>query len=249
MNCSVCGTNLLEREAHCSRCGGATPHYYSLTRATPNDATVVLVSDGGTQQPRSTTYDSSLNQNPYEPYNIPAPPSPPPFQRGGKRGWRLIGIVIFVLLLIGGGLFAWHVYSAPGKPPAPRYFIAQGTATELDSTTTTTRQDGNNQISRITQHWVEYGDVTGKFTNDEIVTTHEDKTADFTGTSTCTCTVSGKSGTLTWSYTGTQAVDGNWQGQSFDLHGTDDLAKLHGQGNFHGQGVHNTYESKLYFDS
>lgn len=247
MNCSACGTTLLEEETYCSRCGEATPHYYVLTRTTPNDSTVVSVSGRGVQH-RSTGFDSSLNQSPYEPYNI-TPSAPPPLQRGGKRRGMLVGIVLLVLLLIGGGVFAWRVYSAPGKPAAPQYFTAQGTATELDSTTTTTRQDGNNQISHITQHWVEYGDVTGQFTNDEIVTTHADKTADFTGTSTCTCTVSGKSGTLTWSYTGTQAADGNWQGQSFNVHGAGDLAKLHGQGNFHGQGVHNTYSSKLYFDS
>src|SRR5205085_1438072 len=78
---------------------------------------------------------------------------------------------------------------------------------------------------------------------------HADNTSSFSGKSTCICTVSGKSGTLKWSYTGTQAADGSFQGQFFDLQGTGDLARLHGQGGFQGKGSDGTYSSQLYFAS
>jgi len=52
-----------------------------------------------------------------------------------------------------------------------------------------------------------------------------------------------------WSFTGTQAADGSFQGQFFDLQGTGDLAKLHGQGTFQGQGDDLTYSSQLHFDA
>jgi hypothetical protein len=52
-----------------------------------------------------------------------------------------------------------------------------------------------------------------------------------------------------WSYTGTSTANGSFQGQDFDVHGTGDLAKLHGQGEFQGQGLQGTYSSQLYFDA
>ena len=76
-----------------------------------------------------------------------------------------------------------------------------------------------------------------------------DNTANFSGRRICTCTVNGKSGTLMWSYTGTSTANGSFQGQFFDIHGTGELTKLHGQGVFQGQGSHETYSSELYFDS
>ena len=119
----------------------------------------------------------------------------------------------------------------------------------VDTNTTNTQQDGSNQILHVTEHWVNYGDVAGAFTADEIVTTHPDKTVSFAGKDTCTCIVAGKSGTLIWSFSGTQSADGNYQGQFFNLQGTGDLAKLHGQGTFSGQGNHETYTSELSFDA
>ena len=249
MRCTTCGTQLPGGEAHCSGCGNVTPHYYALSQATSDAPTVVSLAEGRALPLQSANHDSTTYQNPYEPPNIMLPPPPPLQQRRGKRLGVMIGGVLLILLLMGGGVFAWRVYLAPGKPVVPQHFTVQGTSTKIDSNTASTRQDGNNQISHITEHWLIYGGITGQMTNDEIVTTHPDKTVAFTGTSTCACTVSGKSGTLTWSFTGIQAADGSWQGQFFDVRGASDLSRLHGQGTFHGLGVHNTYSSELYFDS
>ncbi|MEO6888605.1 MAG: DUF3224 domain-containing protein [Ktedonobacteraceae bacterium] len=241
MNCHACGTPLSQGEAHCSRCGAATQYSYSMTQAAPDDTTIV-----------------STSQNPYEPYQVTQPPPPPPSaQRRGKRTGIIFSAVLLILLISAGGV-AWREFSTgsltaatttTGTHAASQHFTAKGTATILSSTPKSVQQDGNNQVSHLTQQVVNYGDITGSFTNDETLILHPDKTGTFTGKSTCTCTVAGKSGTLIWSFTGTQAADGNFQGQFFDFHGTGDLARLHGQGTFQGQEDHDTYSSELYFDS
>ena len=271
MNCSACGTQLPEGAAHCPRCGAATPYYYSPTEAAPDDPTVVSSPETVAQPPPPpSVYGSPPYQNPYEPYHVaPLAPPPPSPQRPGKRIGLIVGVVLLVLLLIGGGVFAWLEYSAASNAAAAaavatttahatatasavaalQNFTAKGTATTLSSTTTSVRQDGSNTISSITLQSVFYGDITGSFTNEETDILHPDKTVTFSGRSTCTCTVAGKSGILMWSYTGTSTADGSFQGQFFDIQGTGDLAKLHGQGTFQGQGAHSTYSSELHFDA
>lgn len=189
-----------------------------------------------------SSYGSPPYQSPYEPYNV-APPPPSP-QRPRNRIGIIVGVVLLVLLLIGGGVFAWLQYFA-----ALQNFTAKGTATILSSTTTSVRQDSNNKIYSFTQQAVSYGDITGSFTSEETSIVHPDTTASFSGSSICNCTVAGKSGTLMWSFTGTSTANGSFQGQFFDIHGTGDLAKLHGQGEFQGQGDHETYSSELHFDA
>jgi hypothetical protein len=123
------------------------------------------------------------------------------------------------------------------------------TVAGVSSTTTQVVQDGSNKISRITEQWEIDGDVMGSFTVEETAILHPDKTGTSSGAVTCICTVAGKSGTLMWSFTDTGTADGSYQGQFFDFHGTGDLAKLHGQGTFQGQGSQATYAMELYFDS
>jgi hypothetical protein len=195
------------------------------------------------------------------------PPSSP--QRRGKRIALLVGVVLLILLLIGGGVFAWREYAAASNAAEAsavatttaqahatatasaqarsQPFPAKGTATGVSSTTTQVVQDGSNKISRITEQWIASGDIMGSFTLEETSILHPDKTASSSGRTTCTCTVAGKSGTLMWSFTDTGSADGSYQGQFFDFHGTGDLAKLHGQGTFQGQGPHATYSTVLYF--
>ena len=132
---------------------------------------------------------------------------------------------------------------------AQQHFTTKGTFTILSRTNISVRQDGQNKIYSYTQREVDSGDVTGSYTVEETSIVHPDNTANFSGRSICTCTINGKSGTLMWSYTGTSIANGSFQGQDFDVHGTGDLAKLHGQGVFQGQGTHGTYSSELYFDS
>jgi Flp pilus assembly protein TadG len=296
MNCSACGTQLPQGAANCPQCGATTPYSYSQSGTAPNDPTVVSSPYADAQQPLPSTvygsqsygvrpptpydtppygaalralYDSPPYQNPYEPYNVaPLAPPPPSSQRPGKRIGIIAGVVLLVLLLIGGGVFAWFEYSLTrnaaeaaaiatttahtnaiaSATAAAQHFTAKGTATIVSNTTTSVRQDGQNRIYSITQQDVSYGDITGSFTSEETSILHPDNTADFSGRSTCSCTVDGKSGTLLWSFSGTSTANGSFQGQFFDIHGTGDLAKLHGQGVFQGQGLHETYSSELYFD-
>lgn len=224
-------------------------------------------SDGGASQ---SPYGSPPYQNPYESYDVAlsAPPPPSP-QRPRNRIGIIVGVVLLVLLLIGGGVFAWLEYSSARNAAAAaavatttahtnatatanaavQHFTAKGTFTILSRTNTSVRQDGQNKIYSYTQQEVDSGDITGSYAVEETSIVHPDNTANFSGRSICTCTVNGKSGTLMWSYTGTSTANGSFQGQDFDVHGTDDLAKLHGQGVFQGQGTHGTYSSELYFAS
>jgi hypothetical protein len=263
MNCRACGTQLLEGAAHCPRCGAATPYYYSSTQAAPDDPTVV-------SSPPPTGYGSPSYYNPYESYDAaPSAPPPPSPQRPRNRIGIIVGIVLLVLLLIGGSVFALLQYAAARNAAgaaavatttaqatatasalaARQTFTAKGTFTIVSRTTTNVRQAGQNKISSSTVQAVDSGDIMGSYTSEETAIAHPDNTANFSGKSTCTCIVSGKSGTLKWSYTGTQTADGSFQGQFFDLQGTGDLAKLHGQGVFQGQGSDGTYSSQLYFDA
>jgi hypothetical protein len=272
MNCRACGTQLPEGATHCPWCGAATSYYSATSAAAPDDPTVASPPDTAAPPPPPNVPGSSPYQPPYEPYQVAslAPPPPSP-QRRGKRIRLLVGVVLLVLLLIGGGVFAWLEYAAASNAATAaavatttaqahatatasaearsQPFPAKGTATGVSSTTTKVVQDGSNKISRITEQWISYGDITGSFTVEETSILHPDKTATSSGRSTCTCTVAGKSGTLKWSFTDTGTADGSYQGQFFDFHGTGDLAKLHGQGTFQGQGSHATYSTELYFDA
>ncbi len=114
MNCSACGTQLPQGAANCPRCGAATPYYYSTTEAAPDDPTVVSSPDTLAQPPPPpNVYGSPPYQSPYEPYNIaPLAPPPPSPRRPGKRIGFIVGVILLVLLLISGGVFAWIEYSA-----------------------------------------------------------------------------------------------------------------------------------------
>jgi Protein of unknown function (DUF3224) len=266
MNCHVCGTQLPEEATYCLRCGVATRYYSWTTEGAPDDPTVVSSPDAIAPQNGEGSLPS---HNPYETSNVaPIAPPPPSFQRRGKPTRIIVGAIVLVLLLIGGGGLAWFEYAtashaltvaavatATAQAHAPasvgaasQPFAANGTFTTVSSTTTQVQQDGSNKISRMTQQGVIYGGIAGSLTNEETLTLYPDNTGAFSGSMTCTCTVAGKSGILMWSYIGTQTADGSFQGQVFDIHGSGDLAQLHGQGEFRGQGSHGTYSSQLHFD-
>ncbi len=252
MNCRTCGAQLPVGAANCPQCGAATSFYSAATEAAPDDPTIA----------------SSVEAVP------PPPPEPdslapralrtPLPTRSGKRIGLIVGALLLAVLLIGGGVFAWLAYASASNAATARAhasatasaaaatsqpFPANGTATTLKSTTTATRQDGSNKILSVTQQGVITGEIMGSYTNEKTLTLAADNTGTFSGKITCTCTVTGKSGTLMWSYTGTQAADGSFQGQVFNMQGTGDLAKLHGQGVFQGQGDHLTYSCELRFDT
>ena len=225
MNCRACGTQLPLGATNCPRCGTASSYYYSTTEVGPDDPTVVSSPDTVVQP-------------------LPPPPSP---LRPRKRIGVIVGIVLLVLLLIGGGMFAWLRFSI-----ASSTFPANGTFTILNTATISTQQNGQNTIYSLTQQGVNKGDLSGSFTDEETSTSYPDSTSTFSGKEACTCTVDGKSGTLTFSFTGTGTADGSFKGQVFDFQGTGALANLHGQGAFQGQGSNGTYQAtysdQLHFD-
>jgi Protein of unknown function (DUF3224) len=288
MDCQVCGTQLPSEARACPNCGTLTPASYTNSGASPYDPTISAVSGSPPSvmsappppptQYGANPYDGSL-QSPYPVVNpYEAPPPLPPRHPGNHIG-IIVGVAILVLLLIGGGVFAWLLYSSANKAAAvtaqgtataqaatvsaqaiatvtaqaiataTANFPASGTFTILNTTTTSFRQDGQNKIYSYTQHGVNSGDLTGSYTNEETLTLYPDNTGTFSGNITCTCTVAGKSGTLQYSITGTSTASGSFQGQIFDYQGTGDLAKLHGQGVFQGQGLQGTYSSQLHFDA
>ncbi len=220
MQCNSCGTQLPEEVAFCPACGALTPYEVSESGVAPYDPTAVPYPSGAPQQaPPATDYGSPPYgvppQNPYEPLNpyaVPLQvPPPPPTQHPGKRIGIIVGAVLIVLLLIGGGVFAWLENSSASKVAATlatttasasaagQHFTVTGTFTILSRTNISVRQDGQNKIYSYTQQEVDYGDITGSFIVEETSIVHPDDTANFYGTSTCTCTVDGKSGTLIYS--------------------------------------------------
>jgi len=267
MNCSACGAHLPQEAANCPQCGAPTPYAYAHANIAPNDPTVVsslnndptdaspLYTDA--QKPPPTMYGSPSYPNPYD----IAPP--PPSKRPANRIGLIVGAVL-VLFLIGGGVFAWLAYSsarnataqtaqaatatAQAIATATANFTANGTFRILNTTTNSSRQDGQNKIYSYTQHGVNSGDITGSYTNEETFTLYPDNTGTFSGNITCACTLNGKSGTLLYSITGTSTANG-FQGQIFNYQGTGGLAKLHGQGVFQGQGLQGTYSDELHFAS
>jgi len=255
MDCQMCRTQLPAEAMACPTCGTPTPAYYATSGASAYDPTIPVVSASSPAvmstpplpptQYGANPYANSL-QRPY-PVNPYETPPPPPPRRSGKRIGIIAGIVLLVLLLIGGGVFAWLRFSA-----ASANFTANGTLTISNTTTTSTQQAGQNTIYSLTQQGVNNGDLSGSFTDEETSTSYPDNTSTFSGKETCTCTVDGKSGTLMFSFTGTGTADGSFKGQVFDFQGTGDLANLHGQGTFQGQGSNGTYQGtysdQLHFD-
>lgn len=266
MNCRTCGALLPAGGENCPRCGTLLS---ATTEVGPDDPTVGSLWEERRAQPLPHAPGISPYQNPYESY-VAAPQTPT--RRTGGRVALIAGALLLVALLIGGGVLAWLASSsasiaantaaatrtardqaaaaaAASATAVPQTFVAQGSATVLKSTPPLVRQEGSRTISSFTQQGVIEGGIAGSYTNEETSTLASDNSGTFSGQVTCICTVAGKSGILTWSYTGTQAADGSFQGQFFAIHGTGNLATLHGQGNFQGQGPHLTYSSRLQFAS
>ncbi|HEY0755138.1 MAG TPA: DUF3224 domain-containing protein [Ktedonobacteraceae bacterium] len=258
MNCRVCKAPLSPGVAYCPQCGSATePTYAAPTWIAPEGTTVAGKTDATVPPPPPpTSYGPSRVPNPYDPYPIP--------RRGrGRRVSLIVGILLLVLLLIGGGIYVWlapallgHTSNrvATSTPTTQAHasvtasaqpFAAQGTFTIAKVTTTDSHPDGTNQIANSMQQLVFSGSIIGSTEQQETSVIHADKTTTFSGTSRCVCTVAGKSGVLTWSYSGASAADGSFQGQFFDIQGTGDLAKLQGKGTFQGQVSNGTYVAQL----
>lgn len=261
MDCQVCGTQLLAEAKACPNCGTPTPAYYA--GVSPYDPTIAAVSGSSSSLMSAPPPPTQYGSNPYEmplqnPYPANPYEAPPPSKRPGNRIGIIFGVIILVLILIGAGVFAWLAFassrnaataSAQATATATANFTAKGTFTILNTTTTSFRQDGQNKVYSYTQHGVDSGGFTGSYINQETFTLYPDNTGTFSGHITCTCTVEGKSGILLYSITGTSAASGSFQGQIFDFQGSGDLAKLHGQGVFQGQGSQGTYSIQLHFDA
>ena len=114
--CSKCGSSLAADVRFCPQCGTSTSSYYSNSGASPYDLTAASSSSGAPLQapPTATDYGSPPYgmppQNPYEPltpYEAPLQAPPPPSPRRPVKMGLLIGVVVLVLVLVSGGVFAF----------------------------------------------------------------------------------------------------------------------------------------------
>ncbi len=126
MNCRSCGAQLPPGAAHCPRCGAAVS-YNDYNVGTAADApTIASQSHAVAQQPPPTVYGpplygitppTSYSTSPYNPYT-PLPPAPPSPRRSNRIG-VIVGIVLFLLILIGGSVLVFFLRSRSGQAPSP----------------------------------------------------------------------------------------------------------------------------------
>ena len=146
--CRKCGSSLAADVRFCPQCGTSTSSYYSNSGASPDDLTAASSSSGAPRQapPTSTDYGSPPygmpQQNPYEPRNpyeapLQAPPPPSP-RRPVKRG-LLIGVVVLVLVLLSGGVFAFLLRGTKGNTSRQTPPLETATPAQPSSTATATQ--------------------------------------------------------------------------------------------------------------
>ncbi len=149
MKCSACGAQLPAGVAYCPNCGTPTPAYYAPMGTSPNNPTVPSSSENvppppytnyGSQQYGAQSPYSTLPPNPYE---TPAPasyvpsseaqyvpPPPPPSPSRGNRIGLIIGIVVFVLIIIVGGVLAISHLGTQGSATSATPTVAPAQATQ-----------------------------------------------------------------------------------------------------------------------
>ena len=138
------------------------------------------------------------------------------------RKWLLIPVVVLVLAV---------GFPRPAGATAPTEYIATYTVSTTD---TSVRQAGGNTIVEQSGSAVLTGDIVGSATQTDRLVVHADDSVNLQGRFTCTCTVAGRSGTVTVRFTGTAPAGGVIEGHDVVVSGTGGLASLHGQGTFHG---------------
>ncbi len=157
MNCSACGRQLPVGVIYCPNCGTPTPAYYAPAGTAPDNPTVESSSSDVPPPPPYTNYGSQpygapspYSTPPPAPYNTLPPPSyvtsreahltpPPPSQRQGNRTGLIIGVIVFVLLIVVGGVLAISRLGSQGNTSTstPTVVPAQATATAQALATTT----------------------------------------------------------------------------------------------------------------
>jgi len=150
MVCSSCGTLLPPKVASCPQCG-ASVSSFSKSPVSSYDPTTPAALSGSDD---TTVLSRNAHQGPMtpygsDPYAAPPPPpppiyganpygvfpqdpyytplqAPPPARKRGARVGLFVGGVLLVLLLIGGGLFAFLLHS-PAKQAAGSFTFGTGT--------------------------------------------------------------------------------------------------------------------------
>jgi hypothetical protein len=131
---------------------------------------------------------------------------------------------LLAVLFLSIPLFLSHTSQVAASAPTQVTFLQTVTSDDFLSSRSA---DGNTFFVDVAQ-----GELVGlgTFTETDYFLLHADGTGVFHGVDTCICTIDGRSGTLTIRYTGTMAADGSFVSPFVIVHGTGDLAGMHGTG-------------------
>ena len=150
MNCSACGMQLPAGVTYCPNCGTPTPAYYAPTGASPDNPTVSSSSANVPPPPPPYTNYGSQPYGVQSPYSTPPPnpyntlppasymsngkaqlvPPPPPSQPRGNRTGLIIGVVVFLLVIIVGGVLTVSHLGTQGSSSSATPTVAPAQATE-----------------------------------------------------------------------------------------------------------------------
>ena len=156
--------------------------------------------------------------------------------------FRLALVLSFVAALLG---FAAGASATPPSPVSGSETITGATATPIQ------KADGNTFVATTLTGTIS-GSFTGTFQAEFTEITHSTgRTNDVRGTFTCTCTIGGKSGTITFRFEGTGTVGpppvSEIHGET--IGGTGGLANLHSNVTVEVVGPAITYTGTAHFDS
>ena len=154
-------------------------------------------------------------------------------------------------LLLAAGAALVAVQPAAASTPIPVAGTFFFTAAPVPSDFRTA--DGNAFVTLFFLAGVVTGDITGSFSEQLHIVTHPDGSQNVHGNATCTCAVSGRTGTLVFDNIAGTADTSGVSEAHFVLSGSGGLAGLHGQGTAvvspTQQGPVGVYTAQYSFDS
>ena len=155
---------------------------------------------------------------------------------GSKLLTHLVGLAVVVAAFV-----AVSVTHAGKKASSSKTMFVNGDLVDCH-TVNESRHDGDNQLNMVAIAGKFTGTLNGSYDGTERNVVHKDGSASFSGSGVFTGEVNGRSGTAVLTYAGTvdtkRAVIAHWVLDK----GTDDLARLDGQGTFQGKELRQALE-------
>jgi len=158
-----------------------------------------------------------------------------------SKAWFLLLTPLLLLIPL---LLVTVVYAAPPAPASGTFIIDPLNLTIIDS-----REAGGKIFITATSTGSELlGTFVGPFSSEVRLVIYPDGSIDRQGTSLCTCTVGGKTGTLVFQSQAKGNADGSFQGTQSIISATGELEGLHYQGTIEGTSFGGTYSGQIHFD-